>query len=144
MYVHAGIIEGRGVQDTLTLRAMVMSLHRLLNSHSHPSVTHREQIRWTASITWHYTLLLQAFVRGNKSWSTLFPSTVGKCFCRFESTKCRYGHSRDCTSVPKGCTKVRSVTREKWRWVAKLKLRANTHFNLPHGITGLRYTQTQR
>ncbi len=120
MYIHARIIEDRGVQDSLTLRAMIMSLHKLLLSHPHPSVTHREQIRWTASITWHYTLVLQAFFRGNKIWSTLFDSTVCicMCFCQFGkgwvSTEHRYAHSRDCARVTGGCTKVRSLTREKW------------------------------
>lgn len=150
MYVHAGITKGEGVHDTLTLNATVMSLHTLLASHPHPSVTHGEQIRWTASITWHYTLLLQAFFQGNKIWSTSFHSTVCmcECFCQFGrrcfSTECSCGHSRDCTSVPEGCTKVRAVTREKWRWVPKLLLWANPHFNLPPGITNLTYTQTQR
>lgn len=108
-----------GVQDTLTRRATVMSLHKILTSHAHPSVTDREQIRWTASITWHYTLLLQAFLQGNKIWSTIFHYTVCTCtcFCQFGrecfSAEGRCGHSRDCTSAPEGCTEVKSVTHEK-------------------------------
>lgn len=125
-----------------------MSLHNLPTSHPHPSMTHREQIRWTASITWHSTLLLQAFFQGNKIWNTLLhsPVCICKCFCQFGSscfsTECSFGHSRDCTSAPEGGTKVRSVTREKGRWVPKLLLWANPHFNLPPGITNLTYTHS--
>lgn len=148
------IAKGRGVWDTLTLRATVMSLHNLLTSHPHPSLTQGEQIRWTASITWHYTLLLQALFQGNKIWSTLFlylfhsTMCICKCFCQFGrvcfSTECTCGHSRDCSSVPEGRTEVRSVTREKWCWVPKLLQWANPYFNLPPGITDLIYMQTRR
>lgn len=126
-----------------------MSQHNLFTSHPHPSVTHGEQIRWTASITWHHTLLLQAFFHGNTIWSTPFhsPVCICQCFCQFGrrcfSTECSCRHSRDWTSVPEGCTKVRSVTREKWRWVPKLLLWANPHFNLPPGITASMYTNTE-
>lgn len=95
-------------EESMTLNATVMSLHNLLTSHPHPSVTHGEQIRWTASITWHYTLLLQAFFQGNKIWSTSFHSTVCMCECccqfgrRCFSTECSCGHSRDLYQCAKG------------------------------------------
>lgn len=59
---------------SLTLRATIMSLHNLKTNHPHPSMTHRERIRWTASITWHYTLLLQALsAKETRSGALCFP-----------------------------------------------------------------------
>lgn len=78
----------------------------------------------------------------NKIWSTLFPlpPCVFDCFCSFRrcfSTECSCGHSRDCTSVPEGCTKVRPPTSEKGQWlqapaVDKLPLQFTTWINQPH------------
>lgn len=43
----------------------VINLSNLLTHHPHPSMTSGEHIRWTASITWYYTLLLWAFFQEN-------------------------------------------------------------------------------
>lgn len=82
---------------------------------------------------------------GNKIWNTLLHSAVcvyASVFVSLEGgvsvqKECSCGRSRECSSMPEGCAKVRSVTHEKGRWVPRLLLGANPFFNLPSRITNI-------
>lgn len=78
-----------------------MSLNNLLTSHSHPSVTHSEQIIWTASDVKHYTSR-RLFTEETRSGTTsVFVNLEGGVSVQSPAVD-----SAGTTSVPEGCTKV--------------------------------------
>lgn len=114
-YVHAGIAKGRGVHALwhwdCTISRPVIHIHQwhtgrgLDGLHPSPDITHyscrlclpkKQDLEHYASLTPSVCI-----------WMVFFQ------FRRCLSTDCSCGHSRDCTSVPEGGTKVRPVTREK-------------------------------
>lgn len=99
------------------------------------------QIRWTPSITWHHTLLLQAFCQGNQIWNTQWPvwyvsvseASAYMCTCGYasvfvDSAGGRRHLRRVCSCGQELHLCARDVPKwpiKKWYWPRKLALGPN-------------------